>query len=44
MANVAQGGAALAVYFKTKNTKTKGIAIPSAISAFLGVTEPAILV
>ncbi|EMY8535103.1 MULTISPECIES: sucrose-specific PTS transporter subunit IIBC [Bacillus] len=42
MANVAQGGAALAVYFKTKNTKTKGIAIPSAISAFLGVTEPAI--
>lgn len=44
MANVAQGGAALAVYFKTKNDKTKKIAIPSALSAFLGVTEPAILV
>jgi PTS system sucrose-specific IIC component len=42
MANVAQGGAALAVYFKTKNDKTKKIAIPSALSAFLGVTEPAI--
>ncbi|MBF7149430.1 sucrose-specific PTS transporter subunit IIBC [Bacillus toyonensis] len=42
MANVAQGGAALAVYFKTKNAKTKSIAIPSAVSAFLGITEPAI--
>ena len=43
MANVAQGGATLAVYFKTK-TKTKEIAIPAAASAFLGITEPAILV
>ena len=41
MANVAQGGATLAVYFKTK-TKTKEIAIPAAASAFLGITEPAI--
>ncbi|AJM79495.1 PTS transporter subunit EIIC [Bacillus anthracis] len=30
MANVAQGGATLAVYFKTKNKKTKEIAIPAA--------------
>ncbi|TLS36940.1 sucrose-specific PTS transporter subunit IIBC [Pseudalkalibacillus caeni] len=42
MANVAQGGAALAVFFKTKNQKTKEIAIPAAVSAFLGITEPAI--
>ncbi|WP_255421501.1 MULTISPECIES: PTS transporter subunit EIIC [unclassified Turicibacter] len=42
MANVAQGGAALAVYFLTKNAKTKAIALPSAISCFFGVTEAAI--
>ncbi|MEK5112686.1 sucrose-specific PTS transporter subunit IIBC [Bacillus sp. FSL R5-0677] len=42
MGNVAQGGATLAVYFKTKNKKTKEIAIPAAASAFLGITEPAI--
>lgn len=42
MANVAQGGAALAVYFKTKNAKTKAIALPSALSCFLGITEAAI--
>jgi PTS system sucrose-specific IIC component len=37
-----QGGAALAVYFKTRNAKTKSIALPSALSAFLGITEAAI--
>ena len=42
MANVAQGGAALAVYFKTRNPKTKSVALPSAISAFFGITEAAI--
>jgi PTS system sucrose-specific IIC component len=42
MANVAQGGAALAVFFKTKNKKVKGIALPASVSAFLGITEPAI--
>lgn len=42
MANVAQGGAALAVYFKTKDKKTKAIAAPAALSALLGITEPAI--
>ena len=42
MANVAQGGAAFAVYFLAKNTKTKAIALPSAISCLFGVTEAAI--
>ncbi|MDE5414438.1 sucrose-specific PTS transporter subunit IIBC [Alkalihalobacterium chitinilyticum] len=42
MANVAQGGAGLAVFFKTKRAKTKEIALPSAFSAFLGITEPVI--
>lgn len=42
VANFAQGGAALAVYFKSKNAKTKLIALPSAISAFIGITEAAI--
>lgn len=41
-ANMAQGGAALAVYFKTTNSKTKAIALPSALSACLGITEAAI--
>lgn len=41
-ANVAQGGAALAVAMKTKNTKLKSLAFPAAISAMLGITEPAI--
>lgn len=42
MANFAQGGAALAVYFMTKNVKMKSIALPSAISSFVGITEAAI--
>ncbi|KXZ39899.1 PTS system, sucrose-specific IIC component [Alkalithermobacter thermoalcaliphilus JW-YL-7 = DSM 7308] len=42
MANVAQGGAATAVYFKTKNTKIKSIALPAATSCLLGITEAAI--
>ena len=42
MANFAQGGAALAVYFMTKNKKMKSISLPSAISAFVGITEAAI--
>ncbi|TYR74587.1 PTS sucrose transporter subunit IIBC [Rossellomorea vietnamensis] len=42
MANVAQGGATLAVFFRTKNKKTKEIALPAGFSAFLGITEPAI--
>ncbi|GHI01605.1 sucrose-specific PTS transporter subunit IIBC [Neobacillus kokaensis] len=38
----AQGGAALAVGLKTKSKKLKALALPSAFSAFLGITEPAI--
>lgn len=41
-ANVAQGAAALAVAIKTANSKTKAIALPASLSAFLGITEPAI--
>lgn len=41
-ANVAQGAAALAVALKTKNAKTKSMALPASLSAFLGITEPAI--
>lgn len=41
-ANVAQGAAALALALKTKNSKTKSIALPASLSAFLGITEPAI--
>lgn len=42
MANVAQGGACLAVWFKTRDVKVKAIALPSAFSALLGITEAAI--
>jgi PTS system beta-glucosides-specific IIC component/PTS system sucrose-specific IIC component len=42
MANVAQGGAAAAVYFKTKNQKIKQVALPAATSCLLGITEAAI--
>lgn len=41
-ANLAQGAATLAVALKTKNTKIKSMALPSAFSAFMGITEPAI--
>lgn len=41
-ANVAQAGAALAVSLKTKNKKLKAMAFPSSLSAFMGITEPAI--
>lgn len=41
-ANVAQGAAALAVAVKTKNRKTKAMALPASLSAFMGITEPAI--
>lgn len=41
-ATAAQAGATLAVAVKTKSTKLKGLAFPSALSALLGITEPAI--
>lgn len=41
-AMAAQGAACLAVGLKTKNTKLKALALPSSLSALLGITEPAI--
>ena len=41
-ANVAQGAAALAVALKVRDKKIKALAIPASLSAFLGITEPAI--
>ncbi len=41
-ANFAQFGACLAVAIKTKRAKTKTVAVPSSLSAALGITEPAI--
>lgn len=41
-ANVAQGAAALAFGIKTKENKHKAVALPASLSAFLGITEPAI--
>ncbi|MBP3312668.1 MAG: PTS glucose transporter subunit IIA [Butyricicoccus sp.] len=41
-ANVAQGGAALAVALKTRDKKLKSMALPASLSAFMGITEPAI--
>ena len=41
-ANVAQGAAALAFAVKTRERKLKSMAYPASLSAFLGITEPAI--
>ncbi len=38
---VAQGGGALAIWVKTKQAKIKSLAGPATISAFCGITEPA---
>lgn len=42
MANVAQGAATFAIWFLTKNSKTKGLASSAGVSALLGITEPAL--
>ena len=41
-ANFAQFGACLAVAIKCRNQKLKSVALPSSLSASLGITEPAI--
>ena len=42
LSNIAQGSAALAVIFlNKKDEKLKQVAVPATISAYLGVTEPA---
>lgn len=40
--NMAQAGAVLAVAIKAASNKTKQVAYPSALSAALGITEPAV--
>jgi PTS system trehalose-specific IIC component len=41
MSNIAQGSAALAMMFVAKDEKLKGLSFTSAVSAYLGITEPA---
>ena len=41
-ANVAQGAAALAFSLSTTDKKQRSVALPASLSAFLGITEPAI--
>ncbi|WP_411349482.1 PTS transporter subunit EIIC [Paenibacillus sp. WLX2291] len=43
MANVAQGGAGLAVYVRTRDSVLRKAALPGALIAFLGITEPVAL-
>ncbi|MGG1229051.1 PTS system trehalose-specific EIIBC component [Bacillus halotolerans] len=42
LSNIAQGSAALAMIFIVKDEKQKGLSLTSGISAYLGITEPAI--
>ncbi|CQR24165.1 PTS system, sucrose specific, IIABC components [Streptococcus varani] len=42
IANIAEGGAAAAVAARAKNKATKSVAASAAISAVLGITEPAL--
>lgn len=41
-ANMAQGGAMLAVALRTKNKKLRSVAYTSGISCFMGISEPAL--
>ncbi len=41
LSNIAQGSAALAMMFATKDEKLKGLSFTSSVSAYLGITEPA---
>ena len=41
MSNIAQGAAWLGVAFTMKDANVRGLAIPSGVSALLGITEPA---
>ena len=41
MSNIAQGAACLGVAVVLKDPKVRGLAVPSGISALLGITEPA---
>lgn len=39
---IAQGGAALAVFFRTNDIKRKGLAVSSFITSLIGITEPTV--
>lgn len=41
LSNIAQGTASLAMFFVLKEEKLKSLSITSAVSAYLGITEPA---
>ncbi|WP_017727594.1 PTS system trehalose-specific EIIBC component [Halalkalibacterium ligniniphilum] len=41
LSNIAQGSATLGMMLATKDEKLKGLSLSSAISAYLGITEPA---
>jgi trehalose PTS system EIIBC or EIIBCA component len=41
LSNIAQGTAALAMFFVLKDEKLKSLSVTSAVSAYLGITEPA---
>ncbi|MGV3303943.1 beta-glucoside-specific PTS transporter subunit IIABC [Streptococcus suis] len=40
VSNIAQGGAALALVFKSKNNELKSLSVSTGVSAILGITEP----
>lgn len=40
--NIAQGAATLVVFLRTRDAKTKQIAASSSVTAFMGITEPAL--
>ncbi|MGQ9027399.1 PTS system trehalose-specific EIIBC component [Bacillus licheniformis] len=42
LSNIAQGSAALAMMFIVKDEKQEGLSLTSGISAYLGITEPAL--
>ncbi|WP_096440183.1 PTS system trehalose-specific EIIBC component [Alteribacter populi] len=42
LSNIAQGSAALAIMFATRNENMRGLSLTSSVSAYLGVTEPAL--
>ncbi|KQL59119.1 MULTISPECIES: PTS system trehalose-specific EIIBC component [Bacillaceae] len=42
LSNIAQGSAAFAMYFVLRNKNLKGLASTSGLSAWLGITEPAL--
>lgn len=41
LANLAQSGATFGVFLKSKDAKTKSIALSTSFTAFMGITEPA---